>query len=283
MIEFWIADLKSDEKKFSIPTIIGTWEFRRKDDYDVILSSVQEGQCSITYCASNEKITHNISNRDFTVVTGELINICLILSFITAACVTPKGTTSQSDVGFLKLGDLFIRPRSITGFPSLPINCSYNDFFSKGFTDLTNSFQSRRLRLFLSHWISGLTCFSLEDLFLSIAVQMDIIKQCEIDATKEELTYRGGMILASLRYGIKPIANDYVKMRNDIVHEGVLSGSKFKNKNKKQCAKVVAASLNWIDRYISAVLNIGIISTSVSRWKAEHFEYRLPALSPLRV
>lgn len=279
MIEFWIADLKSDETEISIPACIGSWEFRRRDDYAAVLSKIEKGQCAATYYAYNESITHKTPDQDFVAITGELIDICLILSFVTATCVTPEGTTPQSDALFLELGDSFVRSRAIAGFPPLPMNTTYSDFFSGGMARLAGHFQARRLRLFLSHWISGLTCFSLEDLFLSIGVQMDIIKQCEIAATGKKLTYYDGMLSASSRYSIQPLASDYKNMRNDIVHEGVLSGSNFKSKNKEQCAEVVATSLNWIDGYICAVLGLNASPAITPRWKAKQIEGGLPALS----
>jgi len=279
MIEFWIAGLKSEETAISIPACVGSWEFRRRDNYAAMLANIEEGQCAPTYYAYNESVTHQTAEQDFAAVTGELIDICLILSFFTAACVTPKGTTPQSDVMFLELGDSFVRPRAIAGFPALQINTTYSNFFSGGIAQLAGHFQSRRLRLFLSHWICGLTCFSLEDLFLSIGVQMDIIKQCEIAVTGKKLAYYAGMLSASSRYGIQPLANDYKNMRNDIVHEGVLSGSNFKSKNKEQCAEIVAASLNWIDEYVCAVLGLNALPTITPRWKAKQLEGGLPALS----
>jgi hypothetical protein len=150
------------------------------------------------------------------------------------------------------------------------------NYFSKGMSSLDTPFKERRFRLFLSHWISGLTCFSLEDLFLSIGVQMDIVKQCEIAIAGRDLIYYEGMKEASLRYSLQPLSADYKNMRNDIVHEGVLSGTNFKNRTKEQCAEVVAASLNWIDDYVSAVLSF---SPSQQRWKPKDLETMLPALS----
>lgn len=279
MLEFWIADLKSDETEFSVPATLGVWEFRRRDDYPSILSKIENGQCAATYYAYNESISHSTSDHEFSGVTGELIDSCLILSFIQAACVTPSGTTPQSDAMFLQLGDSFVRPRAIAGFPALSLNGTFASIFSGGISNLSGAFQSRRLRLFLSHWISGLTCFSLEDLFLSVGVQMDIIKQCEIAVTGSNLTYYDGMVSASSRYNLQQLTNDYKNMRNDIVHEGVLSGSNFQGKDKAQCAEVVAASLNWIDTYVCAVLGLNASPATTPRWKGIHLESGLPALS----
>ena len=279
MLEFWIADLKSDEKEFSVPATLGVWEFRRRDDYSKILSKIEEGQCTATYYAYNESISHNTSDHDFSGVTGELLDSCLVLSFIQAACVTPSGTTPQSDASFLELGDSFVRPRAIAGFPTLPLNDTFANFFSRGASSFASAFRSRRLRLLFSHWISGLTCFSLEDIFLSVGVQMDIIKQSEIAVAGKKLTYYDGMLSASSRYNIQPLTNDYKNMRNDIVHEGVLSGSNFLGKDKMRCAEVVAESLNWIDAYVCAVLGLNASPATTPRWKSMHLANGLPALS----
>jgi len=143
---------------------------------------------------------------------------------------------------------------------------------------VTREFQQRRMRLFLSHWISGLTCFSLEDLFLSVGVQMDIVKQCEITATGVKKNYFEGMESASSRYGIPKLGTDYKNMRNDIVHEGRLSGSNFSGKTKGGCAAVTADALNWIDQYVWAVILPGLPLMRL-RWKRELIQNGLPALS----
>ena len=80
----------------------------------------------------------------------------------------------------------------------------------------------------------------MEDIFLSVGVQMDIVNQCERVATGNlGLTYFQGMESASNRYALTKLTRDYTKMRNDIVHEGVLSGSNFTGKNKADCAVII--------------------------------------------
>ncbi|MBY7786909.1 hypothetical protein KW410_12055 [Vibrio fluvialis] len=239
---------------------------------------MEKGQCAPTFYASNNSISRSTKDEDFDFALGELIDICLILSFFTGACVTPRGTTGQSEVQFLQLGDSFLPPRAIRGFDALKIGQSFQDFFSRGLVSITSDFSTRRARLFLAHWISGLTCFTLEDLFLSIGVQMDIVKQCEIQATGASKTYFEGMRSASARYQISEISGDYKNMRNDIVHEGKLSGTNFSNKSKSDCAQVTADSLNWVDKYILSVLSIDS-SQIAERWKAGMVESGLPALS----
>ncbi len=54
-----------------------------------------------------------------------------------------------------------------------------------------------------------------------------------------------------------PQSHDVVKMRNDLIHDGTLSGTSFNNRNAADCNIVVAAALNWIDSYLHAALALG--------------------------
>jgi hypothetical protein len=139
--------------------------------------------------------------------------------------------------------------------------------------------QAAQMRLQLTHWLSGLTCFSLEDLYLSVGVQMDLVKRCEIAATSHRLSFFQGMTLASSRYGLAPLGPDYKCMRNDIVHEGVLSGSNFVGKSKADCAQVTANTLNWLDRYVLAALGLSGQISGVPRWDGNTLLAGLPAIT----
>ena len=276
MIELWIANLKSSEVEFVVPGEVGQWSFYRRDDYTSLLKAMNDGQCAPTYYANNAAIGPQTSDADFMLATGELIDACLILSFFTGACVTPNGTTPQSDVMFGSMGDSFIRPRAISGFDALKIPSTFNEFFATGMASIRSAMAPRQLRLFLSHWISGLTCFSLEDLFLAVGVQMDIVKQCEIAASGKDMQYFHGMQSASTRFGISALGKDYRDMRNDIVHAGKLSDKNFLNRNKDDCAAVIADTLNWIDQYVCAVIGAG---ASPARWSGPALAAGLPSLT----
>jgi hypothetical protein len=98
MIEFWISDLKSVEKSFVVPCAVGSWEFHQRDDYAKVMLAFEDGQCVPSYYASNSILGRGTFDEDFERSLGELIDICLILSFVTGACVTPKSATGQSEV-----------------------------------------------------------------------------------------------------------------------------------------------------------------------------------------
>jgi len=279
MLEFAIANLVVPDSAFKVQSTLGVWEFEQAANYSDLLDRLDKGQCANTFYASHAAITPKSSDSDFVTACQELIDICLVFSFLNARCVTPSNTTGQSDIQFIELGDDFIRARAIDGFNPLSSN-SITDIFVNWLSATYPAYTQRKLRLQLSHWLSGLTCFSLEDLFLSAGVQMDIVKHRERTATGNlNLTYFQGMTYASTRYGLTPLGDDYKKMRNDIVHEGVLSGTNFAGKSKQECAVVAADTLNWLDNYILAVMGVAASITNLPRWCGRDIECGLPAIS----
>jgi hypothetical protein len=279
MLQFALTDLQLDEGTFEIPSVLGKWVFERLPNYNHILASLEKGMVGNTYSATNSAVNLATAPADFAIICSEIIDICLVLSFINGRCVTPSRTTANSDIGFVQFGDAFIRPRAIRGFSKLqtPLLTS---LFSTWLTKY-HAYQQRGLRLQLSHWLSGLTCFSLEDLFLSVGVQMDIIKQQERRATGSALTYFQGMTSASSRFGLSPLGSDYKNMRNDIVHEGVLSGTNFYSKSKAECARVIADTLDWLDRYVLSVIGVSGQIANLPRWDGILLAISLPTISAI--
>jgi hypothetical protein len=279
MLEFAIANLVVGEQSFEIPSKLGKWEFTRTNNYQQIVTSLEKGMCGNTFFASIDTVNHKSADLDFQTACDEIIDICLTLSFLTARCVTPSGTTGSSEIQFVQLGDDFVPSRAIVGLPEL-YPSSLSSFFLDWVSTIHPAIVQRRLRLHLCHWLSGLTCFTLEDVYLSAGVQMDIVKQLERRITGNlNLTFFQGMTSASTRYSLTALGNDYKAMRNDIVHEGVLSGSNFPNKTKGQCAIVIAETLNWLDSYILAVMGKTSQRLGFPRWKGVDFEHGLPSLS----
>jgi hypothetical protein len=274
MLELAITNLLVEEGVFQIPSEFGYWHFKRTRNYKELLTSIEKGMCANTFSVSLDTIDTMSTDKKFCAACDEIIDICLVLSFLAAKCVTVSGSTRNSDIQFLQLGDKFIRSCSIIGFLTLSSVSSLTEFFNDWFTTSYPNYKNRRLRLFLTHWLSGLTCFSLEDIFLSAAVQLDIVKQCE-----RSKTYFKGMESASNRYGLNLLNTDFKKMRNDLVHEGVLSGSNFARKTKPECANVITDTLNWIDTYILAVLGVSGRISGLPRWKGRTLEYNLPAMT----
>jgi hypothetical protein len=275
---FVIADLQLPKNGFSVPAKFGTWKFEKTSWYDNIVPELAKGQCGNTFNAFNEAVTSSMSDADFVAVCEDLRNLCLLLSFMNATCVTPTGSTQYSVPQFIALGDSFVPARAIRGFPELQPTNSITSFLTKGLSGFSSS-QSHYLRLLMTHWISGLTCYTLEDLFLAICVLLDIVKQIEISISGKQLTYAQGMTDSSNRLGISLLQGAVTKMRNDLVHEGRLSGSNFSNRTKSDCAQVIANALNWLDEYLIATLGVSGDVKGMPRWKVNEVEHYLPAFS----
>lgn len=276
---FCIANLVYQQERFRIEGGFGIWEFQRVPTYKNSVSNLSKGKVANTYFAHNRAVTPKVRDEEFLMACLDLRDLCFILSFLTAKCITPSGSAPGSVPSFIQLGERYIRPRAIIGFRSIKLNPPTDEVLSMAFESFRDNQVLRRLRLFISHWISGLTCYTLEDIFLSCFVLLDIVKQCEIAASGKNLSYSDGMKEASKRFRITPLGPDLKKMRNDLVHEGMLSGTKHPNKGKADCSNVIADTLNWIDQYTLSILEIEKLASGYPRWKADDFEHSLPSIS----
>lgn len=276
---FVIADLILPEDKFTVTSRYGEWEFVKNSWYEKILPDLEKGQVGNTFSAFNESVLQSVSDKNFATATSDLQNICLLLSFLNATCVTPTGSAQYSFCQMITMGDSFIPARAIRGLPSIKPSGTTGAFLSNSLPAMSGS-HCRWLRLLMFHWISAISSYTIEDLFLAVCVQFDIVKQLErVLSGNLNIEYAEGMRAASTRLGITPLQDPFQKMRNDLVHEGRLSGSKFKNKTKADCASVVANCLNWLDEYVLASTNSRGYILQVPRWKAEDFLHYLPAFS----
>ena len=278
MLGFSIVNLIVPEREFEVPSAFGTWLFQRSPIYDQAFPEVEErGACANTFEARIEFDLRARTNEEFIAACDEIIAAGLILSWLTAKCITVRQTVPDCDVQFAAVGDHFLPARGIVGFSPLERTVDLTRLLQPGLPHFQNIIQARRLKLMLCHWLSGLTCFTLEDLFINTCVEMDVVKQCEIVVAGRTLTYYNGMVEASRRFNLVRLNQDYQEMRNDLLHYGVLSGTNLPGKTKAQCAEIVADTLNWIDRYVGAVLGFGATVGANPRWSGP--QVGLPSFS----
>ena len=283
---FPIANLWADETFFT--TFRGcVWEFERFSLYSD-KPDFNDGGCRNTYDA-----THTITPpKTIDDAAGSLLDVCLLLSFATGRCAVPDRRS------LIKAPDCFPTARAIVGFPSLHDAIDLKTLLA-GLTASEAAYDSRRIRLTFSHWLSALTCFSMEDMATFTFVIMDVVKQCEIsagvtskklwkDGTPKDLEYFEGMEAAAGRYGLQLLPQDFVRMRNDLLHAGKLSDKNFADKSvpsapvprsKDECAVVLADVLNWIDHYVLAVLQCQLPAGYRDRWDPTVLSAGLPAIS----
>ena len=82
-------------------------------------------------------------------------------------------------------------------------------------------------------------------------------------------TFNPRMAYAASRFSLPSLPADFRKMRNDLVHEGLLSGTRFPGKTANDCGRAVAEALDWIDEYLFAALGLGSVPTA--RFSKENF------------
>ena len=272
MIGYSIANLVFDEERVQVDGSLGKWDlWRTEDDYGEKLCALERGMCANTYWLMNDEVQPECTDEQTNQAFREVVDMLLLLSFYTGRCVAVSGNHSMSDFVLISKGDAYIEPRSVLGIGSLNRKYSVHDLFDGGMKALSDRLIKSNLRVLLAHWISGVTFFCLEDLFLSSCVIMDIVKQTEMKISGRKLSYFKGMKAAASRLGIRELSPSYRDMRNDLVHEGTLSGTNHKNKDKAECSRVAADVLNWIDQYVGRELGLPGWPTDLGRWNKTDF------------
>jgi hypothetical protein len=81
---------------------------------------------------------------------------------------------------------------------------------------------------------------------LSATTLLQIIATTEETIQGKDLSYFDAIKDASTRLGIAQLSRDFKDMRNNLVHEGKLTGGKFGGTSLKDCAMVAADVLNLV-------------------------------------
>lgn len=237
-----------------IKTKNGEWQLERENGYlDFIPNLMRRNACAETYVVINDKKSDKVFD--------ELLYICLASSFLTGSAVTVKRLSFLSDISIVALGDRFPRERGISGFEPI---VKTGDEFAQSISIMVDEFptiiNTHNAEVIIHHWLDSLSCWLLEDLYLSSCTVLEIIKQNERRRSgNDTLSFYSAISSASIHYGISILSKDWINMRNDLIHDGKLSSSKFSDKNKKDCMSVCTDVLNWIDEYILAVFGVGPI------------------------
>ncbi|WP_271611451.1 hypothetical protein [Bradyrhizobium sp. CCBAU 21360] len=84
-----------------------------------------------------------------------------------------------------------------------------------------------------------------------------MIVATEADRQGRDLHFYAGLEDAAQRIGIRVLSPDFKNMRNELIHDGRLIGTRFRGPDKLACAEVAADVLNWLDEYVHKALNLG--------------------------
>ena len=245
---------------FTITTPAGTWEFTRHPRYfewkDEILSN---GKCGTTYNAV--KTLDVVGSRAVALDEsfGELLPLCLGASYLTAMAVAPNGGISGSEVSIAQVGDHFPRARSMGSGRHTAVNLADFKANLESFVPAYVRVEKKeKARLLVHHWLDALAFWSLEDLVLSTSTLLEVIAATAKDLSQKPLkNFTARVTFAAYRFGLPQLNPSFRTMRNDLVHEGTLSGSKMQNTTVEACAALATGALNWVDLYLHAIFDLG--------------------------
>lgn len=254
--------IPGEPDSLTIITPAGSWELRKDSRYEEFKRAIAEGKIAETYTLD---ITCSYTGSRAAAMDAcecELIPLCLAASYLTGLSVAPNRSLPASQVTFMQVGPHFPRPRGMgTGFPACLDDATFAQAVGGFVATYPTKGMDENIRLIAHHFLDALGFWSLEDLVLSTTTILEIIAiTAKRVAGAQGQTIRDftpRMAFAANRFSLPNLPPDFRKMRNDLVHEGTLSGQKFPNKDASACGVAVAEALDWIDGYVFAAMGIG--------------------------
>jgi hypothetical protein len=266
--------IPGEPDSLTINTPTGSWELRKDSRYEEFKRTIAEGKIAETYMVEISCSYTGSRTALMDAANDELVPLCLAASYFTGLSVAPSRSLPSSQLTFMQVGPNFPRPRAMgTGFPVCPDATS----FAQAVGDFIASYPTKGLdeniRLIAHHFLDALAFWSLEDLVLSTTTILEIIaitaKRVARSQGQTINDFTPRLAFAAARFGLANLPPDFRKMRNDLVHEGTLSGQKFPNKDASACGVAVAEALDWIDEYVFSAM--GLVKPTQQRFIGEAF------------
>lgn len=272
--------IPEEPETFTLATPAGTWEFRRLPGYlerkdDILCHSM----CGMTYEAY--KTVDIVGSRSAALEESlnELLPLCLGASYLTAMTVAPDGGIPGSEVSLVQVADHFPRVRGMGSGRHTALNLADFKADMESFVPAYMRVENvEKARLLIHHWLDALAFWSLEGLVLSTTTLLEVIAATAEDSTQRSLdTFATRIEFAARRFGLRPLNPNFRKMRNDLIHEGTLSGRRLPNATVEDCVALAADTLNWIDLYLHAIFGLG--SPRAARFDRSVFQEGVNAFS----
>jgi hypothetical protein len=242
----------------------GDWTLTRVPDYIKMREAVETRvKAAVTYTADHPDVGFSDTDDLF----DEILHICLSASFLTSNTVTIHGSTSYSKTTMMNLTpDIFPREKGASGF--IPAVATTSDF-KQSMEVMLGSFDANKTLhhtdFIMHYWLEVLSCWSLENMFLSACTILELLKQSERRRTSSpNMYFYDAIVSLSTHHGLTVLSSDWKNMRNDLVHEGQLSKNHFPGKSKADCIAVCEDVMDWIDQFMFKVH--GIASPRIPRF-----------------
>ncbi|MGN8086091.1 hypothetical protein ACTJK6_08600 [Ralstonia sp. 22086] len=271
MLSLYVSNLiiPGDPDELTLSTPAGPWKLIKMEDFVAMKSritstSVRPAELPVgeTYFLENPVAMSNGGAAAVDRAIEELTPVLLAASYATGLSVTVQRATMGSDISIGQATHYWPRVRAMG--PGWPVVTS-----TEQFVHLVEAFvqawpaagQTEKARLLIHTWLDALACWSMEDLYLSATTLLQIIAATEATKQGQDLNFYSGVTAAAQRMNIPVLSQDFKKMRNELVHDGQLIGSRFAGP-RAACDQVLADVLNWIDQYIHAALSLGPVPTT---------------------
>ena len=275
MIGLWVVNLLPPgvPQTFTLRTPTGLWAFHQSPRFTADEADIRGGACASTYALEFTLPTDATRSSVKEAAFKEALPICLAASFVTGAAVTIGHPHVGSEIAFVTVGSHFPRERGIPGQVSCVSTMDQFTCFVERFVGQYESLSAagEKLLLLTTFYIDALSCWSLENLYLSGSTLLQIIAGTEeIPASATSTASAKGtgkpcarspffnnLVGAAARVGIAPPSHDVVKIRNSLIHEGTLRSKNFST--LADAAAPIAEALRWVDDYLYAVLKLGAV------------------------
>lgn len=268
MLSFQVINLliPGDPVRISLTTPSGPWTLEQMPSFAQAKSAITGANLprpqilpiAETYFLENQAGPHSgaaAASQAF----DELTPVLLAATYATGMSVTIARSTPASEISILAASEHWPRARAVEK-SSYVVNSQIE------FQRLVEAFlaawpttgKTEKALLLVHHWLDALACWSMEDLYLSVTTLLQVIVATEAARQgKAELPFYPGLADAATRMGLQPLGRDFKDMRNELVHDGRLIGSRFAGPDKLACGGVVADVLSWFDDYLHAALALG--------------------------
>lgn len=259
MIGFRLVNFLPPEasQKLTLSTPTGIWTLRQHADFNNFQAAIQNHQCAETY-----EIDHPVSMQDGSAkcdfALEEMTPILLGATYFLGLSVTSIRSIPGSECMIMQPSEHWPRERAIgVGNSILNSDAELCNALEKFVVAWPSAGRDEKALLLIHHWLDSIGCWSFEDMYLSATTILQIIAATESDRQSRSLNFFQGVSDAASRFGVPTLSADFKNMRNDLIHDGCLSGSRFANKSKNECAQVAAEVFNWFDNYLHASMHLG--------------------------
>lgn len=275
-MNFWIINLlmPNDPQNVSITTPHGSWQFVQMPQFashSAAIRGATVARPAMPPIAETYFLQDTAGRDDVDRIDSEVTPILLAATYATGLSVTSERAAKNGAMALVQQSEHWPRARGLDA-PSSVVNTPSE------FVHLVEAFvrawptvgQTEKALLLVHHWLDSLACWSMEDLYLSATTLLQVIVATEAAKQgKNRLDFHLGITDAANRMSIRILGPDFKDMRNELVHDGRLIGSRFAGPDKAACSAVVADVLNWFDMYVHAALALGPVKKT--RFRAIDF------------